>query len=85
MKLSGHARQQARRRQIPEEVVLAVSDSPEQTIEIGGGRQVRQSRIAFPKREEPYLVRVVVDRLEGEELIVTAYRTSRIKKYWEPE
>ena len=46
---------------------------------LNGGRAVRGPTGG----EEPYLVRVVVDLFEDEELIVTAYRTSRIEKYWE--
>ena len=80
--LSDHARLQTKRRALDEDVVLAVARAPEQVIETRPGREVRQSRVAFADREEPYLVRVVVDTAEGQEIIVTAYRTSRIEKYW---
>jgi len=44
------------------------------------GRDVAQSRVEYQGRE--YLVRVFidVDRLPAE--VVTAYRTSKIAKYW---
>jgi hypothetical protein len=49
---------------------------------VSANREIRQSRIVFLGRDEPYLVRVVVDRLADDELIVTCYRTSRLAKYW---
>lgn len=82
LKLSEHARLQAKQRAIPEDVVFLVARAPEQVIATRAGREVRQSRMVFPEREEPYLVRVVVDMLDDHESIVTAYRTSRIEKYW---
>ena len=85
LRLSEHARLQAARRGIAEDVVLAVARAPEQTIDAGDGREVRQSRVSFGENEGRYLVRVVVDRLDGGALIVTAYRTSKIEKYWGQE
>ena len=79
---SSHARRQAERRGIPEAVLLSVAREPEQVLRGRANREVRQSRIVFGGRDEPYLVRVVVDLLADEELIVTCYRTSRLAKYW---
>lgn len=45
-------------------------------------REVRQSRILFAGRDELYLVRVIVDLVADDEVIVTCYRTSRLAKYW---
>ncbi len=45
--LTGHARAEAERRDIPVETVLAVAASPEQVVEGYSGLQVRQSRVEF--------------------------------------
>lgn len=54
--------------------------SPEQRFLVRPGREVLQSRVQFGNRQ--YLVRVFVDIGEWPPQVVTAYRTSRIAKYW---
>lgn len=80
--ISEHAREQASRRGLGEATVLKVAQTPEQRIAIRAGREIRQSRIAMPAGGKLYLVRVVVDTGPQGETVVTAYRTSRIDKYW---
>lgn len=80
--LSEHVRQQAARRGINEAIVRAVAEAPEQVVRIRDGREVRQSRVPFPPSGIQYLVRVFVDVSPEFETVVTAYRTSRIEKYW---
>lgn len=76
-RLTTHAREQVVRRGLDEQEVLSVAANPEQRFALREGREVRQSRRA----EGPvtYLLRVIVD---GGDTIVTAYRTSKIDKYW---
>jgi len=69
-------------RGLEESKVLAVATDPEQTVELERGREVRQSWVEGPGETAPYLVRVVVEVLPKETVIVTAYRTSKIGKYW---
>ena len=45
---------------------------------------IHQSRLRF-EDGKMYLLRVVVDEDEQPPLIITAYRTSRIEKYWSAE
>ena len=80
--LSKHAREQAARRELSEEIILAVAHAPEQRLVVRPGRELRQSRVEMPTGGPQYLVRVVVDVSPGEETVVTVYRTSNIKKYW---
>lgn len=80
--LSKHAREQAVRRELSEEMVLAVAQAPEQRLAVRRGREVRQSRVAIPAGGTTYLVRVVVDAGPTEETVVTVYRTSKIERYW---
>lgn len=80
--VSKHARDQAGRRGLSEEIVLAVAQAPEQRLSVRQGREVRQSRVAMPAGGMLYLIRVVVDMGPTDETVVTAYRTSKIEKYW---
>jgi hypothetical protein len=80
--LSKHAREQAARRGLNEDIVLAVAQAPEQRLSVRRGREVRQSRVAMPAGGTLYLIRVVVDAGQSDETVVTVYRTSKIEKYW---
>ena len=46
-----------------------------------GGRKVYQSRVDFGSGET-YLVRAIVDDTLDPPVVITAYRTSKIDKYW---
>ena len=83
---SRHAEWEMTRRGIPPELVQAVMDQTEQRLvdESGTGRWIYQSRLAF-EDGKIYLVRVVVDEDEEPPVIITAYRTSKIEKYWSVE
>ena len=85
-RLSTHAEWEMTRRGIRRELVEAVMDQPEQRLvdESRAGRWIYQSRLAF-EDGKIYLVRVVVDEDEEPPAIVTAYRTSKIEKYWSVE
>jgi hypothetical protein len=80
--ISPHATFEVERRGVDEAVVRRVA-APEQRESVRLGRDVLQSRIEIDKRT--YLVRVFadVDRRPAE--VVTAYRTSKIEKYWRSE
>jgi hypothetical protein len=80
--LSKHALEQAARRGLSEEIVLAVAQAPEQRLVVRPGRELRQSRVAIPAGGTLYLIRVVVDAGPGAETVVTVYRTTKIEKYW---
>jgi hypothetical protein len=85
-RLSGHAEWEMSRRGIPLALVQAVMDHPEQRLvdEACKGRWIYQSRLRF-EDGKMYLLRVVVDEEEQPPAIVTAYRTSKIEKYWSSE
>jgi len=48
------------------------------------GHWIHQSRLRF-EGGKMYLLRVVVAEDEQPPVIITAYRTSKIEKYWSPE
>ena len=62
------------------EVVEQVLNSPEQSVPEHGGLVARQSRVELEGKQ--YLVRMIVAERPDETVVVTAYRTSRIDKYW---
>ncbi len=71
------------RRGADEAIVRRVLAAPEQRETVRLGRDVLQSRIEVDKRT--YLVRVFVDVDRRPAEVVTAYRTSKIEKYWRSE
>ena len=85
-RFSRHAEWEMARRGIPLALVEAVMEHPEQRLvdESGTGRWIYQSRLRFGDGKM-YLLRVVVDEEEEPPAIITAYRTSKIEKYWSAE
>jgi len=81
--ISPHAAFEMERRGVDEAVVRRVLAAPEQRESVRLGRDVLQSRIEIDKRT--YLVRVFVDIARRPAEVVTAYRTSKIEKYWRNE
>lgn len=81
-RLTAHARQQMARRGISEAEVNEVLQAPEQVEEVGEGRLVFQSRKLVGVRGTLSLLRVFVDVDRSPPEVVTAYRTSRVAKYW---
>lgn len=77
-----HARFEMKRRALNEEIVIKVIDNPEQQWEIRSGRCVLQSRIIMNSSDTQYLVRVFLDIDRHPQEIVTAYKTSKVEKYW---
>ncbi len=75
-----HARRAMMRRGLTDEVVRGVLASPEQRRRIRAGRDVLQTRRTLDGGL--YLVRVFVDVSLDPPQIVTAYRTSKVGKYW---
>lgn len=78
--ITPHALFEMKRRRLSEEVVGKVLADPDQRIEVRPGRHVLQSRVSMKGRT--YLVRVFVDIEATPAEVVTAYRTSKVEKYW---
>lgn len=80
--LTDHARLEMRRRGITESEVRTILAKPEQRTEVRPGRCVCQGPQIFGEPPRVYLLRVFmdVDRVPPE--VVTAYRTSKVEKYW---
>ena len=65
-----------------EETVRAILLAPEQGFEVRPGRVVLQSKVSTGQPGRAFLVRVFVDIDRRPAEVVTAYRTSKIEKYW---
>jgi hypothetical protein len=83
--LGPHAAFELARRGIGEEIVRWVLEAPEQRLQVRPGRDVLQSRLTLQPEGKTYLIRVFVDVDREPTEVVTAYRTSRIDKYWRQE
>ena len=77
-----HALFEMARRGISEDQVAAVLAKPEQFESVRQGRMVYQSKIGYGEPSEEYILRVFVDTDRNPPQVVTAYRTSKIEKYW---
>jgi hypothetical protein len=78
--LSQHAEEEMVGRGIDLVTVAAVLADPEQRLPVRSGRDVLQSRVA--QDGKVYLIRVFVDIDREPAAVVTAYRTSKVAKYW---
>ena len=74
-----------KRRGLTEEIVRSVVEAPEQREQLRPERWVLQSRLQMGSPPKTYLVRVILDTERSPSEIVTAYRTSKISKYWRNE
>ncbi len=68
-----------RRRGIARSEVTKVVHGPDQVLPSKKGRQIRQSFLRTPRR---LLLRVVVKEASAAYHVVTAYKTSKLSKYW---
>ena len=68
------------RRSVPDEWVVETVNSPEQIVEGYGGRNVAHRRYAI--RGKPRLLRVVFEETPEKFIVITAYLTSAVKRYW---
>jgi hypothetical protein len=80
--ITPHAAFEMERRGLSEQIVRSVLSAPEQRLEVRRGRIVLQSRVSLGEPARIYLIRVIVDIDRQPAEVVTAYRTSRISKYW---
>ncbi|MBM3774036.1 MAG: DUF4258 domain-containing protein [Acidobacteria bacterium] len=84
VRLSAHAQVQLQRRRIPLELLNTVLRRPEQILRFGPGSAIYQSRLDFG-HGKIYLLRALVAEDRNPPLVITAYRTSKIEKYWRSE
>jgi hypothetical protein len=74
------AKRKMEKRRIPEGWVGEALTNPDQVVAGHGGRSVAQRRRRIRRRE--MLLRVVFEETEDKYVVITAYLTSDIKRYW---
>jgi hypothetical protein len=77
------ARKKMERRGVSEEWVTETINSPAQVLEGYGGRHVAQKKYMI--KDKHYLLRVVYEGREEVNVVVTAYLTSQVERYWKGE
>jgi len=77
-----HALLEMNRRDLSKKIIKEVLEAPEQQWYVQKDRVIFQSRVPLGIPEKIYLVRVFVDMDKNPPEIVTAYKTSKIEKYW---
>jgi len=77
------ARNKLTRRDIAIEWVTETVEKPTQIVSGYGGRQIAQRKYILGEKE--YLLRVVYQEENMEIIVISAYLTSQIKKYWKEE
>jgi hypothetical protein len=80
--LTDHAKLELFRRGLSEQIIHAILSAPEERDAVRPGRVVLQSRLSMGEPATTFLVRVFVDIDRHPAEVVTAYRTSKIRKYW---
>jgi len=68
------------RRKIPREWIEETAHLPEQIVDGYMGRKVRQKK--YIVKGKTMLLRIVMDEEENKDIVITAYLTSQIKRYW---
>ncbi len=68
------------RRGIPNDWVIEALTSPDQVVEGYGGRKVAQRRYTI--RGKDRLLRVVFEETSEKYIVITAYLTLAVKRYW---
>ncbi len=79
--LSKHAEEELSLRQIPRALLESVLENPQQIVTERGNRKAYQSQLDFGDGRM-FLLRAIVDDSVEPAVIVTVYRTKRIKRYW---
>jgi len=79
IRISPHARFEMKRRRIRRSEIVATIRAPGQIVPSVKGRQVYQSLIGLARR---LLLRVIVKEDAKNYHVVTAYKTSKVAKYW---
>ncbi|RKZ36644.1 MAG: hypothetical protein DRQ49_17590 [Gammaproteobacteria bacterium] len=80
-RISQHALDEIQRRAIPFNLLKSVLEKPQQIIPEKNGRHAYQSQVDFGSGKF-FLLRAIVADDNDPAVVVTVYRTRKIKKYW---
>ncbi|WP_338824223.1 hypothetical protein MHOCP_23320 [Moorella humiferrea] len=79
LRYTAHAEKQIMERKLAKKLVEETINNPEQTILQGHNVLIYQK--VYQERGKEYLLRVAVKLSDDSQVVLTAYRTSKIKKY----
>lgn len=80
-RITEHAQAGIRERQIPQDWVMSLSERPQQIVVGFGNRKIFQGRFKDADNKE-WLLRLVVESDSVDTLVITAYKTSQVGRYW---
>ena len=80
-----HAEREIEKRQIPRQVLLEVLHNPEQKVPGYKKRWIYQRRYFNTIHSKELLLRVVVEERREVLLVLSVYKTSKIRRYWQRE
>ena len=80
-----HARFEIQRRGIEESDIISVINQPQQIIPSKKGRIILQSKYYDRRERKEMLLRVIGKENPERFGLITAYKTSKIEKYWRKE
>ena len=80
-KISQHAKDEIQRRNIPLNLLHSVLNNPQQIVSEKNNRKAYQSKVEF-EAGKTFLLRAIVADDNEPAVVVTAYRTHKIHKYW---
>lgn len=80
-RISRHAQEEMDRRGITRNLVESILNGPQQIVEEYGQKKAYQSIIEEGTGKD-YLVRIITDDAVDPAVVVTVYKTSKVRKYW---
>jgi len=79
--ISRHAHEEMERRGITRNLVESILQNPQQVVDEYGQKKAYQSIIDSGTGKD-YLVRVIANDSVDPAVVVTVYKTNKIRKYW---
>jgi|TARA_Y100000310_G_scaffold157115_1_gene156516 hypothetical protein len=83
--LLGHIKDQAKERNIDIKIIEATISNPGQIVPEAKGLKIAQRKYLDKSKNKEYLIRVVFREEKETRIGITAYLTSKVKKYWRQE
>ncbi len=80
--ITEHAHFEAQRRDIDLELVLSITEHPQEKIPSKKNRFVYQSKYYDKITEKEMLLRVIVESIESTLKVISVFKISKIEKYW---
>lgn len=77
-----HAKFEAWRRSITEEFIRFIIKNPQQKLSAKKGRVIVQNKYYDKTESKEMLIRIIGVETSGKFVVITAYKTSKINKYW---